>query len=240
MICCLVKYFVLIGGFQKLTLIDYPEKIACVIFLIGCNFRCPFCYSSELVLLEKIKNQPKISERDIFDFLKEKKGLIEGVVISGGEPTIHKNLLNFCKKIKELGYPIKLDTNGSNPDLLKDLIEKKLIDYIAMDIKASKEKYEEYSGVKIDIKKIEKSIKLLKEEKINYEFRTTLAPGLNYSDSIKIVNWLKPTKKYFLQRFRTDKEIINPDIKKLVSLKEEKIEKIIEGVKKEFEICKLR
>ncbi|MBU2578727.1 anaerobic ribonucleoside-triphosphate reductase activating protein [Patescibacteria group bacterium] len=139
-----------IGGLQKLTLIDYPGKIACAVFLVGCNFRCPFCHNPKLVLQGKIKEQDcppkflqnknlcraKISEKDFFDFLKKKQNLIEGVVISGGEPTTEQGLPNFIEKIKKLGYLVKLDTNGTNPKMLKKIIEAKLIDYAAMDIKA--------------------------------------------------------------------------------------------------------
>ncbi|MDP2864048.1 MAG: anaerobic ribonucleoside-triphosphate reductase activating protein, partial [bacterium] len=116
-----------IGGLQKLTLIDFPGRLAATVFLVGCNFRCPFCYSSELVLPEKIKKQPRISEKELFDFLKERKGLLEAVTICGGEPCINKDLPQFCEKIKKLGYLVKLDTNGSNPRMLKNLIDKKLI-----------------------------------------------------------------------------------------------------------------
>ena len=127
----------IIAGLQKTTLIDYPGKIACVVFLAGCNFRCPWCYSSELVLPLKIVKQPRISEKEFFDFLRQRQGLLEGVVICGGEPTINKELPQFIEKIKNLGYSVKLDTNGSNPEMLKDLVNAKLIDYVAMDIKAS-------------------------------------------------------------------------------------------------------
>jgi pyruvate formate lyase activating enzyme len=125
-----------IGGLQKTTLIDYPKKIACTVFLMGCNFRCHFCYSAELVLPEKIKKQPEISEKYFFNFLKERREYLEGVVICGGEPTIHSDLPEFLTKIKKIGYAIKLDTNGSNPLMLQKLISLNLIDYIAMDIKA--------------------------------------------------------------------------------------------------------
>jgi len=126
----------LLGGLQKTTLIDYMGKIAATVFLVGCNFRCPWCYSSELVLPEKIKNQPEISEKDFFEFLESRKGLLEGVVVCGGEPTINKDLPDFIKKIKKMGFLIKLDTNGSNPQMIKKLIDDELIDYVAMDIKA--------------------------------------------------------------------------------------------------------
>ena len=229
-----------IGGLQKLTLIDYPGKIACTVFLIGCNFRCPFCYSLEFVLPEKIKKQPKIPEKDFFNFLKERKGLLEAVVLCGGEPTIYKDLPEFCKKIKELGYLVKLDTNGSNPEMLKGLIDKKLIDYAAMDIKAPKKKYDFYAGKKVNISKIENSIKILKQGKIDYEFRTTIAPGLSREDVIKIANWIGLAKKYFLQEFSKQKEVIDQSILSLPILKKQVLEKIIEKIKSNFEICKLR
>ncbi|MDP2930763.1 MAG: anaerobic ribonucleoside-triphosphate reductase activating protein [bacterium] len=126
----------IIAGLQKTTLIDYPAKIACTVFLAGCNFRCPWCYSSELVLPEKIKKQSQISARDFFKFLKGKKGLLDGIVLCGGEPSLNKDLPVFIKKIKKMGFLVKLDTNGSNPEMLKRLIKQKLVDYVAMDIKA--------------------------------------------------------------------------------------------------------
>ena len=229
-----------IGGLQKTTLIDYPGHIAATVFLIGCNFRCPFCYSSELVLPEKIKEQPRISEKEFFNFLEERKGLLEGIVICGGEPTIHKDLPDFIKKIKELGYLVKLDTNGFNPEMLKKLIDEKLIDYVAMDIKAPKEKYEIAIGVKVDIKKIEESIKILKEEKVDYEFRTTVVPAVHTKeDIIKIAKWIKPAKKYYLQNFRAEKTI-NPKFKQIKSYSKDFLLEIQREISQFFEICEVR
>jgi pyruvate formate lyase activating enzyme len=230
-----------IGGLQKTTLIDFPSKISSTVFLIGCNFRCPFCYSPELVLPEKIKKHPVIDKNVFFQFLKERKGLIEGVCVTGGEPTINPDLLIFIKKIKKMGYLVKLDTNGSNPEMVKKLIKQKLLDYLAMDIKAPKEKYKFYSGIRdLDISKIEKSIKILKEGSLDYEFRTTVAPGISQEDIKKIVNWISPAKRYFLQSFYKEKEIINPKLLKLPLLEKEEILKIIEEVKSKFEVCELR
>jgi len=229
-----------IGGLQKLTLIDYPGKIACTVFTIGCNFRCPWCYSAELVLPEKIKSQPKISEREFFGFLKERKRLIEGVVICGGEPTVHEDLPKFIKKIKKLGYSVKLDTNGSNPKMLKDLIDKKLVDYVAMDIKAPKQKYEKIVGRKINTEKIEKSIKILCGDKVNYEFRTTVVPTLHQrEDILKITRWIKSAKKYFLQNFRPEKTI-NPEFEKIKPYSQEELIEIRNAVAPFFEICQVR
>ncbi len=229
-----------IGGLQKVTLIDYPGKVSCTVFSIGCNFRCPFCYSSELVLPEKIENQPKISEKEFFNFLNERRGLLEGVVLCGGEPTIHKELPDFTKKIKKLGYLVKLDTNGSNPAMLRKLIGEKLIDYVAMDIKAPGEKYKMYSGIKIDLRQIEESINLLKKEKIDYEFRTTLAPGLNKKDIEKIADWIGQAKNYFLQEFNKQKEVIDPGILNLPVLEKKEIKEVIKKIELKFKICQLR
>lgn len=229
-----------IGGLQKLTLIDYPGRLAATVFIIGCDFRCPFCYSPELVLPEKIKNQPRILEKDFFDFLKERKGLLEGVVICGGEPTIHQKLPDFCKKIKKLEYLIKLDTNGSNPEMLKKLINKKLIDYVAMDIKAPKAKYSEAAGVKVNIKKIEESIDILKEGKIDYEFRSTVVPTiLEKEDILKIAQWIGPAKKYYLQNFRPEKTI-NPKFEKIKPYPQEYLLEIQKVISPFFEICQVR
>ena len=234
-----------IGGIQKLTLIDYPGKVACTVFLCGCNFRCPWCYSKELVLPEEIKKQPKISEKEFFDFLKERKGLLEGVVICGGEPTINKALPEFCEKIKKLGFLIKLDTNGSNPKMLKSLTSlprsgSSLIDYVAMDVKLPKEKYSYSVGVKIDVKKIEESINVLKQGKIDYEFRTTVVPTvLDKEDIIEIAEWIKGAKRYYLQNFRAEKTI-NPKFEKIKPYPDKYLLEIQKTISPSFEICEIR
>jgi len=229
-----------IGGLQKLTLIDYPGRLAATVFIIGCNFRCPFCYSPELVLPEKIKSQPRIAEKEIFDFLKERKNLLEGICLTGGEPTIRQKLPDFCQKIKKFDYLVKLDTNGSNPKMLKKLINEKLIDYVAMDIKAPKAKYSEAIGVKINIKKIEESIDILKKSKIDYEFRTTVVPAFHTKeDIIKIAKWLSPAKKYYLQNFRPEKTI-NPEFEKVKPYSEEYLVNIKKAISPFFEVCEIR
>ncbi len=229
-----------IGGVQKTTFIDYPGKIAATCFLIGCNFRCPFCYSPELVLPEKIKLQPKISEKDFFKFLEERKGLLEGVVICGGEPTINKDLPFFAEKVKKMGYLLKLDTNGSNPEMLQTLINNSLLDYVSMDVKAPKEKYEEAVGIKIDMKGIQKSIDILKKRKIDYEFRTTIVPVIHTKeDIIKIAEWLKGAEKYFLQNFRPEKTI-NPEFESIKPYSEDFILAIKKEISGFFKICEYR
>ena len=229
-----------IGGLQKVTLIDFPGRIAATVFLIGCNFKCPWCYSKELVLPEEIKKQPKISEKDFFNFLKERKGLLEGVVLCGGEPTINKELPDFIKKIKKASFLVKLDTNGSNPKMLEKLINNKLIDYVAMDIKLPRERYPEIFGKKVKIGNIERSIKILKQGKIDYEFRTTVVPTVHTKeDIIKIAHWIKPAKKYFLQNFQPEKTV---DLKfeKIKPYPQEYLVEIQKAISSFFEVCQVR
>ncbi len=227
----------IIAGLQKLTLIDYPGKLAATVFLAGCNFRCPWCYSSELVLPKKIKKQPKISEKEFFYFLEKRKGMLEGIVLCGGEPTINKDLPEFIKKIKKVGYSIKLDTNGSNPKMLRELINKKMIDYVAMDVKLPKEKYAKlYSK----IENIEKSIKILKENKIDSEFRTTVVPSvLEKDDILKIAKWISPAKKYYLQNFRAEKTI-DPKFEKIKPHPDKYLLDIQKIISPFFEVCEIR
>jgi len=229
-----------IGGLQKLTLIDYPGRIAATIFLCGCNFRCPWCYSKELVLPGKIKNQPKIPEKEFFDFLKERKGLLEGVVICGGEPTINVKLPDFIKKIKKIGFTVKLDTNGSNPEMLEKLIDAHLLDYVAMDIKAPKEKYEKVVGVKVDVEKIQKSIDILKQDKVDYEFRSTIVPQVHTKeDVIEMAKWIKGAKRYYLQNFRPEKTI-DPKFEKIKPYSQEYLLQIQKAIAPFFEVCQVR
>ena len=198
----------ILGGLQKTTLIDFPGRLAATVFLCGCNFRCPWCYSRELVLPAEIKKQPKVSERDFFNFLEERKGWLEGVVVCGGEPTIHKELPDFLGKIKNLGYLVKLDTNGSNPAMLKTLIDEKLVDYIAMDVKGPRERYGEFAGQKVEVKKIQESIDILRTGRVDYEFRTTWVPRLHTpEDILQIAEWIKGAEKYYLQNFRPEKTV---------------------------------
>jgi pyruvate formate lyase activating enzyme len=229
-----------IGGLQKTTLIDFPGRIAATIFLCRCNFRCPWCYSPELVLPGRIKNQPKITERDFFNFLKSRKELLEGVVICGGEPTVNRDLPDFIKKIKKLGFLVKLDTNGSNPQMLKDLINKKLIDYVALDIKGPKEKYDHFTGAKTNIKKIQKSIDILKENKVDYEFRSTIVPLLHTKkDIIEMAKWISGAKKYYLQNFRPEKTI-DPKFEKIRPYPQEFLLEIQKIISPFFETCRVR
>ncbi len=234
-----------IGGLQKLTIIDFPGCLAGTVFLAGCNFRCPFCYSSELVLPQKIKDQPQISKKEFFDFLKDRKKLLEGIVICGGEPTVNKDLPSFIKKIKKSGYLVKLDTNGSNPGMLKKMIDKKLIDYVAMDIKAPREKYGKVVGMMDGwtdtmLRNIEESINILKKSNLDFEFRTTVVPGLlEKQDILKIVHWIKPAQKYFLQSFRAEKTI-DPAFENKKAYPQEYLLDIQKAISPFFDVCQVR
>ncbi len=194
-----------IGGFQKTSLLDFPDKISAIIWTMDCNFRCPFCYNKQIVLGEA----NRIPDEEIFSFLEKRKGLLEGLVISGGEPLLQDDIISFAEKVKKLGYPIKLDTNGSCPEKLKELIDKKLVDYIAMDVKAPKNKYNELTGTKTDISKIEESIEIIKSDAPDYEFRTTFVPNLlKKEDIVEIAKWLDGAKRFYLQEFKNETPLI--------------------------------
>ena len=197
-----------ICGFQKLTLLDFPEKVACIVFTAGCNFRCPFCHNASLVT--HIDNSAAITEEEILEYLRKRKGLLDGVCITGGEPLLHKDIEDFIAKIKQEGFAVKLDTNGSFPERLISLVEKGLVDYVAMDIKNSKEKYSETAGVdNLEIENIEKSIDFLLKGKVPYEFRTTVVDGLHTTqDIVSIAQRIKGAKKYFLQNCVDSGDII--------------------------------
>lgn len=197
----------LIKGIQKLTLLDFPSKVACTVFTGGCNFRCPFCHNASLVT--HIDNN-SISKDDFFSFLKKRKKVLDGVCISGGEPTLQPDLYDFIKKIKSIGYAVKLDTNGYNPDILKKLCNDSLIDYVAMDIKNSPEKYAETAGIdNLDFEKIKESADFLMTGQTGFEFRTTVVSELHKtSDFISIGQWLKGNEPYFIQPFVDSGDVI--------------------------------
>ena len=233
----------IIAGLQKTTLIDYPGKIACVVFLAGCNFRCPWCYSSELVLPLKIVKQPRIAEEEFFAFLRGKKGLLDGVVICGGEPTINKDLEKFIEKIKNLGYLVKLDTNGSNPKVLKDLVNRKLVDYVAMDIKSSLQNpvYKNIMMEGITLENIKESAEFLKNGKLDFEFRTTVVNTVHTKEEfLEIAKWIGgPDVKYYLQNFRAEKTI-DPEFEKVEPFKKEFLAEIVKEISPYFKDCKMR
>lgn len=199
--------FMIISGFQKLTLLDFPGHTACTLFTHGCNMRCPFCHNSSLVSGQA----PEIhTEDEILSFLKKRQGLLDGVAITGGEPLLHKDIGEFIKKIKALGFSVKLDTNGSIPERLEELISGGLVDYIAMDIKNCREKYSLSAGTDIDIKDIERSVELIKNSSLPHEFRTTVTRELHTeNDIISVAKWLGKEEKYFLQQFKDSGDILS-------------------------------
>ncbi|MBU3964565.1 anaerobic ribonucleoside-triphosphate reductase activating protein [Patescibacteria group bacterium] len=230
-----------IGGIQKSTLIDYPGKVSATIFVSGCNFKCGFCHNPELVLVEEIKKHQCISEEKIWEFLEERKGFLDGVVICGGEPTIYDDLPDFIEKIQDMGFLIKLDTNGSRPEILQQMIELNLLDYVAMDVKAPKKRYKAVVGADIDVGQIEKSIKLLKKGVIDFEFRTTLVPGLvERKDVLEIVKWISPAPKYFLQNFQSQGKIIDSKLSKVRPFQDGYLEKLKEEITPHFDVCQIR
>lgn len=197
-----------ISGLQKLTLLDFPGKVACIVFTGGCNFRCPFCYNTSLVLSPEA--EPALSESEILTFLKKRSGLLDGVCVTGGEPLLHPDLLPFLKKIKDAGYAVKLDTNGSFPDRLKEAVRSGLADYVAMDIKNTPAKYPVTVGLSdYNTDKIEESAAFLLSGTVPYEFRTTVVKELHEaSDFEKLGQWLRGADRYFLQTFRDTGSLI--------------------------------
>jgi len=207
-----------IKGFVDLSLVDWDGRVSSVLFLPRCNLRCPYCYNSTLVL--RPGELPTVPFRQIEDYLKQHGDWIDGVVITGGEPTVHGGLLNLCSKLKDIGFLVKLDTNGTNPNIVRKLIEKGMVDYVALDVKAplNEEKYSAASGIdaKIFLGKIRETLKTLLDFKVDYEFRTTLVPTLHEKEDVEeICKEIRGCKKYVIQNFKGDVETLNPNFKGL-------------------------
>ncbi|MCK4472458.1 MAG: anaerobic ribonucleoside-triphosphate reductase activating protein [Anaerolineae bacterium] len=211
-----------IRGWVRTSLIDYPGKIATVLFTSGCNFRCPYCQNSELVLHPE--SLPEIDPAEIFQFLTRRRGLIDGVVITGGEPTLQKGLEDFLRKAKELGpstalrtgLAAKLDTNGYHPQVIRDLLEQRLLDYVAMDIKAPLAKYPLAAGVPVDVQRIEESVRLILSSGTDHEFRTTVVPGIVAPEDVEeMARLIAGAEKYILQQFRPQ-ETLDPRFREVI------------------------
>lgn len=235
----------ILAGLQKNTLIDYPGKIACIVFTLGCNFRCDFCYNPDLVIHERFTDN-LLQEEVFFNFLKERKNFLDAVVITGGEPTVHKDLNLFIKKIKDLGFLIKLDTQGSNSVFLSEILRENNVDYIAMDIKGHIGRYQEITNSKFDVKNILESINIIKNyanlnKNFDYEFRTTVvADQLKKEDFQKIGEMIKGSKRYFLQRFEPKKELNNPEFVNKTAYSEKEMQEFKEIMEKYVEIVAIR
>lgn len=216
-----------IAGLQKLSMVDYPGKMACTIFFAGCNFRCPYCHNSLLVLPEA--DHVWLEEEEVLSYLKKRQGILEGVCISGGEPLLQgASLIPFLEQIKALGYPVKLDTNGSFPGLLKELCRNGLIDYVAMDVKHTKEQYGTWGD------SLQESMDFLLEGTVDYEFRTTLVKGIHKEEDIKqICQWIAGTKAWYLQNFKDSGNLLAPDQTKMDSFSESEIDSLKELARKQ-------
>ena len=226
-----------IQGLQRLTLLDFPERTACTVFTAGCNFRCPFCHNASLVV--DIPKEPEHSEEEFFAFLSKRKGILDGVCISGGEPLLQPDIENFMRKIKDMEFAIKLDTNGSFPDKLIYLVEQGLVDYVAMDIKNCPESYAITAGVDaLDIEAIKKSVSYLKEGHVPYEFRTTVVKNYQFKENFELIGqWLQGTEKYYLQNFVDSGNLIG---KKTRGCSEEEMKEFLAIVQKYIPGAKLR
>jgi pyruvate formate lyase activating enzyme len=195
-----------IGGLQKVSLIDFPGKIAAVVFTQGCNFRCPFCHNESLVIPKKFT--APLAEDVFFDFLKKRIARLDGVVVSGGEPTLQGDLPDFLKKIKNLGFLVKLDSNGTRPDVFRSLLDEHLLDYIAMDIKHKFESYGVIAGAPVDLAAIKASVNLLKGSGLDYEFRTTVVPAFHGADDVMaIAQQVAHSRRFCIQEFVPNRAI---------------------------------
>ena len=201
-----------IAGFQKLTLLDFPGKTAATLFTPGCNFRCPFCHNASLVL--RTDETEHYGEEEVLSYLKKRAGILDGICITGGEPLLQKDIADFMVRVRELGYQIKLDTNGQNPEKLRELVKAGLVDYVAMDIKNSKERYAETVGIDgFDTKRVEESVSYLLSGAVDYEFRTTVVREFHTVEDIEnLASWIRGAKRYFLQNFVDSGDLIGRDL----------------------------
>lgn len=224
------------SGFQKMTLLDFPGRVACTLFTAGCNLRCPFCHNASLVLQRSAESH---TEEDILVYLKKRTGLLDGICITGGEPLMHQGLKDFIKQVKALGFAVKLDTNGCFPDRLKELIDEGLLDYVAMDVKSSMENYGKVVGIEgFDTANVEKSIDLLLENRVDFEFRTTAVSPLHTPEDIAALTArIKGTKKYFLQNFVDSGDLLGED---LTSLPREVLDEMLTAARENIPEAELR
>lgn len=225
-----------IAGLRKLTLLDFPGRVACVVFTNGCNFRCPFCHNASLVMPGT--EHEDITEEEFFAFLKKRKGILDGVVITGGEPTLAPGLYDFIVAVKAAGYPVKLDTNGSFPEKLKPLLDDGLLDYVAMDIKTTPENYERVAGVKVNMDTLSESIAAIRASGVPHEFRTTVVKGLHTADDIvNVAKMLGPDEAYYLQGFVDSGDVLTDGCE---AFSNEEMHQMLERAKEFCPLCELR
>lgn len=216
-----------IKGLQKTSLVDFPGKVCATLFLGGCNFRCPFCHNTDLVL--KPESVPTMPHSEVLGFLEGRRNWLDGVCITGGEPTVHAALPELVVEIKALGLAVKVDTNGTSPEMLKLLVDKKLVDYVAMDIKSDPERYNKAAGVDVDMPALQKSIDLLMQNAVRYEFRTTAVPGFfDEKAAGEIGKWLKGAEHYALQQFKSDVRLLDQKLQGVKPFSREKMGRFAE------------
>ena len=228
-----------LAGIQKLSLLDFPGLVACTVFTAGCNLRCPWCHNAGLVLPEQFPEVPLDTE-DVLSFLKTRSGILDGVCITGGEPLLHPELPEFVRRVRELGFKVKLDTNGSFPEKLKSIAEAKLVDYVAMDIKNSPACYAETVGIPgFRPDAVEESKEFLLREPVDYEFRTTVVRGLHTQERLlEAARWIRGAKAWYLQQFRDSGALIRKE--GLGAFSEEEMQQFLAAVQKELPAAKLR
>jgi len=228
-----------IGGIQPMTLIDYPGKVAMTLFTIGCNFRCQFCHNPDLVLPKK--NPSVYNEQEVFNLIKSRGHLLDAVCLTGGEPCLQKDLLKFIKKLKALGLAVKLDTNGTMPNVLEDLLKHDLIDYFAMDIKAPWQKYAQVTTHRASVEKIKKSAIIIKSSGLTHEFRSTVVPGLHTAqDVVTMARQVKGADKFFIQRFVSAPRLVNDDWQDTKNFTYQELNQIKNKIKDWFKVCSVR
>ena len=228
-----------IGGIQRFSLIDYPGKISAIIFTRGCNFRCPYCHNPELV--DPNRYVDALEEKQLWEFLQRRQHKLDAVVITGGEPTLQEDLRPFLEKIRKMGFLIKLDTNGSNPGVLKNLLSENLLDYVAMDIKAPLEKYSEVARIPVAVENIEESIMLIRESHVSHEFRTTIAKNiLSEEDVVSIAKMLRGEKLYFLQNCVPTKVLDPHFLAEFVPYTREELQSLAQLAQSYVEKCLVR
>lgn len=247
----------IIGGIEKFSLIDYPKHLSAIVFTQGCNFRCQYCYNPMLVVPkeeDKLKNKTSgktdgrtkrghsgLTEDDLFGFLRARMGKLDAVVITGGEPTLHEDLPEFIKKIRKLDFKIKLDSNGTNPEMLKKLLAENLLDYIAMDIKAPMHKYDMVTAVQADLKKIKESVIIIMNSGLPYEFRTTVVPGLLDSADIESIGrFIRGAKRWYLQNFKADIALVNEDFEKAPAYSNKEMQEMRQKALEFVDFCEIR
>ncbi|MBQ6317682.1 MAG: anaerobic ribonucleoside-triphosphate reductase activating protein [Oscillospiraceae bacterium] len=228
-----------IAGMQKLTLLDFPGVVACTLFTAGCNFRCPWCHNAGLVLPEEASDR-QLESGEVLSFLEKRKGVLDGVCVTGGEPLLHAELPDFLKRVKDLGYRVKLDTNGSFPERLEALVREKLADRVAMDIKNGPSRYAETVGLRnLDLSAVTASKDFLLSDAVDYEFRTTVVRGLHTAESLlEAADWIQGAKQWFLQQFKDSGNLIHGE--GLSAFSEDEMRRLLETVQQTNPAAQLR